>query len=121
MDLSLKKLTIFPKRKLLADEIQLRFLKRLSRLLENGYPLIEALEIIQWDQKLAPLSEQIINLLKSGDTIDQAFDKIKIQPDITSFVVFVRSNKDLDASIQKCAVIYEQLPNYLNKFNQTMR
>src|SRR5699024_272860 len=121
MGLSLKKFTIFPKRKLLADEIQLRFLKRLSRLLENGYPLIEALEIIQWDQKLAPLSEQIINLLKSGDTIDQAFDKTKFHPDITSYLFFVRANGDLDASIQKCAVIYEQRSNYLKKFKQTMR
>jgi len=121
MDLSLKKFTIFPKRKLLAAEIQLRFLKRLSRLLENGYPLLDALKIIQWDQKLAPLSEQIINLLKSGNTIDQAFDKAKFHPDITSYLFFVRSNGDLDASIQKCTLIYEQRLNYLKKFKQTMR
>lgn len=121
MDLSLKKHIIFPKKKRLPSDIQLRFLKRLARLLKNGYPLLEALEIIKWDNKLASTSNSVIQLLKNGIPIDQALDKIKFHPDITSYLFFVRSSGDLESSIQKCIHIYEQRLNYLRKFKQTLR
>lgn len=121
MDLSLKRRTMIRKTRLLDADIQLRFLKRLSHLLEDGYPLIETLEIIQWDIKLAPISKQIISMLKNGKTIDQAFEQAQFHPDITSYLFFVRANGDLEASIKKCVYIYEQRLTYLNKFKQTMR
>lgn len=121
MGLSRKMLTIIPRRQTLTTTIQLRFLKRLSRLLDNGYPLIEALDIIQWDLNLSPISQQMITLLKNGFPIDQAFEQAKFHPDITSYLFFVRTNGDLASSIQKCTTIYEQRINYLAKFKQTMR
>jgi len=121
MDLSLKRNINFFEKRWLSTDIQLRFLKRLAHLLESGYPLLEALEIIEWDGKLANTSQVIARLLKNGTPIDQALEEAKFHPDITSYLFFVRTVGDLETHIHKCILIYEQRLNYLNKFKQTVR
>lgn len=120
MVLSLKK-TIIPTNRWLSADVQLRFLKRLVYLLENGYSLLEALEIIEWDKKLTSISISIAKLLKHGIPIDQALEVAKFHPDITSYLYFVRSVGDLESNIQKCVTLYEHRLNYLRKFKQTIR
>lgn len=121
MDLLLRKHTIFRKSKRLSIDLQLRFLNRLARLLKNGYPLLEALEIIKWDDKLAPISTNVIRLLKNGYTIDHALDELKFHPDISSYLYFVKNSGDLEENIQKCILIFEDKLKYIKKFKQTIR
>src|SRR5690625_5958136 len=59
----------------LPEELQLLFLKQLHRLLANGYPLIEALEVLSWDRQLKQTAFTMITSLKRGLAIDQAFEK----------------------------------------------
>src|SRR4051794_3546921 len=101
MDLSLR-IPFKNHKKKLPKEIQLRFLKRLHRLLESGYPLLEAMETLKWDKSLLPIATQIINSLKNSLTIDQAFEKAMFHQSITNYLYFVQANGDLQGSILKC-------------------
>lgn len=105
----------------LSKDVQLRFLRRLSRLLGNGYPLIEALTIIKWDDQMTETATKMITLLKKGNTIDQAFEKTDFHHTITSYLYFVRANGDLQTSIDKCIEMYEHRVNYMKKFQQIAR
>lgn len=117
----LKKHITIHKRKTLPKDIQLRFLRRLSRLLLNGYPLIEALEIIKWDDQMINTATQMITSLKNGQTIDQAFEKATFHHTITTYLYFVRANGDLQTSIDKCIEMYEHRLKYMGKFQQIAR
>ncbi|SDQ50577.1 competence-related pilin export protein ComGB [Virgibacillus subterraneus] len=121
MVLSLKKLITQLGNKSPKKEIQLRFLKRVERLLTNGYPLISALEIIDWDNQLKSISTSVITSLKAGNSLDQALEKENFNPLITSYLYFVRANGDLQANIEKCISMYEQRVLYVKKFQETIR
>lgn len=107
--------------KALQEDVQLTFLKRLHRLLDNGYSLIGALEVIKWDKKLANVSEQIIQLLMEGYVIDEAFEKANFHPTIIAYLYFVRINGNLIASIEKCTNMFEQRIKYIKKFSRVIR
>ncbi|QKY69319.1 competence type IV pilus assembly protein ComGB [Lentibacillus sp. CBA3610] len=102
-------------------ELQLRFLRRLSRLLNNGYPIIQALEIIQWDSQLKSISSSVMLSLKSGKHFDEALEAIHFKQSITAYLYFVRSNGDLNTSIEKCISMFEQRLLYMKKFQETIR
>lgn len=121
MDLSLRKYFLRTGNKSLSKQLQLRFLKRLSRLLKDGYTLIEAFEVIKWDEQLKSTATTIIELLKGGDTIDQALEKADFTPSITSYLYFVRESGDIQLSIEKCVSMYESRMEYTKKFQETLR
>ncbi|MFB4166458.1 type II secretion system F family protein [Virgibacillus sp. JSM 102003] len=121
MDLSLKKLIPQLGNRSPKKEVQLRFLKRMERLLANGYPLISALEIINWDKQLKPISNSVISSLKSGTTLDRALEKENFNPIITSYLYFVRDNGNLQANVEKCISMYEQRVLYVKKFQESAR
>ncbi len=82
---------IFPnqifKNKSLKTDIQLRFLNRLSQSLNNGYPLLAALEAFQWDYELRKPAERIILSLRNGVSFDKALEEADFHPTITSFYI----------------------------------
>lgn len=121
MDSFPKKHFLIYKRTILADDIQLRFLKRLARLLMNGYPMIDALEIIKWDKQLINVADPIIAALKRGVSIDQAFERAKFHHTITAYLYFVRENGDVLSSIEKCVTMYEEQLKYKKKFQEMIR
>ncbi|GGK03234.1 competence protein CglB [Lentibacillus kapialis] len=102
-------------------ELQLRFLYRLSRLLNNGYPIVEALGVIQWDTQLKPIASSVIYYLKSGSHFDEALEKVHFNQTITAYLYFVRSNGDLRISIEKCMTMFEQRIVYTKKFQEAAR
>ena len=117
----LKRYLTVDRKKGLPDEIQLRFLKRLLRLLENGYPMIAALEIIKWDKQLLRIANRIITSLKSGIPIDQAFEQAKFHHTITAYLYFVKENGDVIASVEKCIKMYADRLKYTKKFQEISR
>lgn len=121
MDLSQKKFIPQWANKPPKKELQLRFLKRLERLLANGYPLITALEIIKWDKHLDFIASSVITSLKSSSTFNQALEKTNFNPTITSYLYFVQSNGDIQASIEKCISMFEQRMLYVRKFQEAVR
>lgn len=104
-----------------ANELQLRFLERLHRLLSNGYPLVSALEILTWDKQMTQPAAKITAGLKNGNTIDQAFEEASFHPSITSYLFFIRLNGDLQESIGKCADMFAHRMKYMKKFQQIIR
>lgn len=113
---------IFKKRQSkLPDQLQLRFIKRLHRLLNNGYPLLEALEVIMWDKELEKLASRFILSLKEGKPLDEVFEENKFHPTIYSFLYFIRANSNLSESMQRCIEMFEQRSKNTQKFKQILR
>lgn len=109
------------KKKTLANELQLRFLKRLNRLLHNGYALIDALEIIAWDKQLIPTARQVRFDLQDGNTLDEALEHSGFSQAITTYLYVVRANGNLQKNILKSAEMYEQRLEYMKKIQRTVR
>lgn len=120
-------MVIFPKKFIkwkkvnLSENVQILFLRRMSRLLSSGYPLLKALQIIKWDKQLITPAETIIRSLKNGQSIDASFDHANFHQTITGYLSFVKSNGDLEGSIEKCLIMFESRIKYRNKFLQTAR
>ncbi|MFC4558799.1 type II secretion system F family protein [Virgibacillus kekensis] len=89
--------------------------------MKNGYPLVDALEIIKWDSQLEQISAAVINSLKSSDTLDEALEKERFNSTITSYLYFVRANGDIQLSIAKCILMYEQRIYFMKKLQDTTR
>lgn len=106
---------------MLNSSLQLRFLQLLHRLLTNGYPLWEAIETIKWNRELVKPAASILNSLEDGLSIEEAFEKAKFHPMITSYLHFAKRNGDLEGSIKKCAAMYEYRIKNTNKFKQAAR
>lgn len=117
----LKKHLTIRRNKLLPQEIQLRFLKQLARLLENGYSIIDALEVIKWDKQLISIASEMIESLKHGETVDQAFQYAKFHHTITTYLYFVKDNGNVLSSIKKSAEMYENRLKYTKKFQDMIR
>lgn len=108
-------------KKSLQSDLQLRFLKLIHRLLTNGYSIVEALDTIKWNKEMTKPAEVIMSSLKDGFPIDEAFDNAGFHHSITSYLYFVRSNGDLEGSIEKCVNMYDYRIKYTKKFQQTAR
>lgn len=100
---------------------QLRFLKRLYQLLTNGYPLIDALNMMIYDKDLKEQAELIKTNLISGKPIDESFRRAQFHSTITSYLYFVRMNGDLHASLKKCIAMFEQRVKNFEKLFRVMR
>lgn len=117
----MKKLLTRIRSQTLNKELQRLFLKRLSRLLHNGYTLVEALEVIQWDNSLKQPATVITHALKNGSNLDQAFEQAHFSSLVTTYLYFVRANGDIQTSINKCLVMFDQRLQYTKKFQQVAR
>ncbi|WLV26028.1 competence type IV pilus assembly protein ComGB [Aciduricibacillus chroicocephali] len=109
------------KKSSLSVDLQLRFLKRLLRLLERGYPLLESLEIIKWDQTMNRTASRMIALLKSGLPMDITFEKCGFNKSIASHLYFIHTNNDLVGSLEKSLSFFENRLLHAKKLQQTIR
>src|SRR5690625_1580573 len=105
----------------LTESTQLIFLKRLHRLLDNGYPLINALEALKWDKSMIKTVNTITFHLREGKHIDIAFNEATFHETIVAYLYFTRINGDLQNSIKKCIHMFEQRISYKKKFTQFLR
>lgn len=111
----------FKDRNKLKEKTQLYFLQRLCRLLKDGYPLVDALTIIQWDKQLRSTAKEMKIYLKTGKTIDEACELLQFHQIIVSYLYFVRFSGNLSLHLEKCAALFEQRMNYLSKFMRVIR
>lgn len=105
----------------LNENIQLIFLKRLHHLLNLGYPILDALEVMKWDPRLASISDTIKHNLTRGLRIDKALDKAKFHDSIVAYLYFVSINGNLTLSLEKCISMFEQRMNHIKRFNKIIR
>lgn len=109
------------KKKALATDLQIRFLKRLTRLLVNGYALIDALLIIEWDKQLISTSQHVNIDLRDGYSLDEALERSGFNHAITAYLYVVRANGNIQENLSKCVEMYEQRLMHMKKFQQTAR
>lgn len=121
MAIYLKKHLLQYKNNALNKELQLAFLNRLLRLLKNGYPLLEALDVIKWDKHARTSATIIAAALTNGQMLDKAFEKAGFSHLVTSYLYFARTSGNIQNSIEKCIYMYEQRINYSKKFQQATR
>lgn len=117
----LKKLYMKQRHSQINEEIQLSFLKRLYHLLKSGYPIIEALEVMSWDDNFQPICQIMIHYLKKGSSMHHVFDKANFHESIVAYLYFVSINGNLLLSLKKCIEMFEHRIQYLKKFRRIIR
>src|SRR5690625_4684903 len=115
---------LFQKRrslKRMSEKLQLRFLKRLAYLMDHGYPLIQALDIIAWDRELEFYAEKMSVNLKKGLSIDQAFLNLHFHSTIIAYMYFAQSHGNLSYSLKQCIKMVESRLTAVQRFKQVLR
>lgn len=105
----------------LSPALQLRFLKRLLRLLQAGYAMIEALEMIMWDRPLKTMAITIKQALLEGQGLDQAFIQAGFHESIVNHVYVLHLNGDVEQVLSQSIEMFEQRLKYVHKFKQVIR
>lgn len=105
----------------LSEMQQLIFIKRLHRLLMNGYPIIKALEMLKWEPKFTRTSDLLKNNLLNGQYLDLAFRACQFHPTILSFLYFARVNNDIEHSLAKCITMFEHRLKSYHQLKKIMR
>lgn len=100
---------------------QHKLLKRLYRLLDNGYSLTNSLDILQWDNKWKKTVHIVSSTLKEGNTLYYALEKAHFHTKIVSFMYFAMAHGDLTAAIKQCCRMLEQQITFMKKFKQASR
>ncbi|WP_077621518.1 competence type IV pilus assembly protein ComGB [Sediminibacillus massiliensis] len=102
-------------------DLQLKFIKRLERLITSGYTVMQSLEMIKWDPKLATLVEKMSISLYDGKPIDEAFKDANFHDNILAYLYFCRANGDLAHTITACRKMVERQAIHTKKFQRTSR
>jgi len=121
MDISLKKMLFKKNKKELSLTLQIQFLKRLHQLLDNGYPLIHSLRLIQLEKKFKVVSSTLEELLINGTTLGSAFKKLHFHTLISSFLTTVETTGYLKNNLLTCIRIGEQQLTYTQKIKRVIR
>ncbi|MBM7569680.1 competence type IV pilus assembly protein ComGB [Aquibacillus albus] len=97
------------------------FLKRLYRLIENGYSLLEALEILHWEKSWQYQTNLIIETLKNGKSLHIALQEANFHKKVISFMYFAMLDGDLETALKQCCLMLNQQIQFTKKFKQTAR
>lgn len=114
-------LPIIRRTKKLTTTEQNHLLIRLSRLLEQGYPLVEALYALRWNEKWQRQVDQMIAVLKEGKSIDIALQKADFNNHVISFLFFASAHGDIKQSLKQSVMLIEKNTTIMTKFKQTIR
>lgn len=110
---------LFKFQKSISIKTQLSFLKKLEKLLNSGYPLIQAFSVMEWDEKMADLSRLVAGYLKEGLTIDEAFGKASFDEEVVTYLFFARLSGELPSVLKQCCEMMEHRVIATKKFKQT--
>lgn len=102
-------------------QLQIDFFHRLSHILEKGYPLLESLSMTGWDARLQPVSHQLIEVLKGGDTLSLALEKAHFSNTVTQYLSFSQYQDDLPKTFKQCRELLLMKKEYKEKFLAAVR
>ncbi|GAA0482283.1 hypothetical protein GCM10008986_03940 [Salinibacillus aidingensis] len=103
----------------LADQILLT--SRLSALLQNGYSLNKALQLISLDPKQGAVAEHIQNKLMKGKHIDKIFQGLGFSPIVTSYLYFSRSTGQLGDSLANGSALLGRLKQFQDQLKKVLQ
>ncbi|SFJ21260.1 competence protein ComGB [Halobacillus dabanensis] len=105
----------------LSIQHQINFFKRLSHILEKGYPLLDALKMTGWDIKLKPTSAIIEAHLRAGAPFHIACEKAHLSQTVTNFLYFSHTHYDLPKCFIQCKDLLEMKQKYKQKLLRVIR
>src|SRR5699024_3041856 len=109
------------KQKKLTEVEQSYFLERLHRFLSHGYSLLESFKKMKWDPNFKIIAQDSIQLLKIGDSKQQAFKDLNLHPTSITYMSFVKTNNNLIKTIEKCKEMYNYRIENVKKIKQTIK
>ncbi|MCT2537547.1 type II secretion system F family protein [Aquibacillus koreensis] len=115
------KMFFLPKQATLPIQQQYKFLLRLDRLLNHGYTISYALEILQWDHQWIESASTISNYLEQGKPLNEALLYAKFDKKVVSFMYFAMAHGDLKAALKQCCTMLKQQIEFISKFKQVSR
>lgn len=116
-----KRIKNFRNRNQLTNEQQLLFMEQLLRLLMDGYSIIQALKVLEWNKVFIESTEAIADNLTAGKYIDQAFEQANFHHTIIAYLYFVRFNHDLTTSLTKAIHMFKTQVENHKKFANIIR
>ncbi len=99
------------------------FLKQLGTLLEQGYTLSSAIELLSYHERkeVKELLKKVIIKLKEGASFYQSLQLLNIPSDILTFVFFSEKNGNFAAGIKHAGNMYLKKVEFRNKLNKVLR
>lgn len=76
---------------------------------------------MQWDERIAEECRSITESLKQGKQLDEAFQLIKFDEEVISYLFFSRVNGELATTVKQCAEMMKSRLASVKKFKQTAR
>lgn len=120
MDISIKNL--YRKRQTELDpKKQLLYMDRLLYFLQNGYPLLQALDRMRWDKRLQALASQSKHLLQKGQSFDYVLQELGFRRRLYSFMAVTRQNGDLQGSLSQCQSMLQNEMEHIQTFKSQLR
>ncbi|WJE51700.1 competence type IV pilus assembly protein ComGB [Bacillus cereus] len=86
---------------------QVLLLRRLGELLEKGYPLLQALEFLQFQLSSTKRLQlqHIIGELKNGQSLHDAFHQMMFHPDILSYLFYAQQHGDVSFALKQGSIL----------------
>jgi competence protein ComGB len=103
----------------LSDQVLL--FHRLSILLQKGYTVKKALQLIGLDPKQGGLAKKIEEDLSKGVPLDQIFAHNHFSKTIVSFLYFSQAAGNLGACFLKCSELLENQERFIEKFKKVLQ
>ncbi|WP_181350095.1 type II secretion system F family protein [Thalassobacillus sp. CUG 92003] len=100
---------------------QILFFKRASYLLSKGYPFLDVLEVITWDDQFKQHASNLMTYLKQGSSVDTAFYKAGFSAKVISFLYFGRFQRDLQQLFSQCSEMLTIQEDYTIRFKRALR
>ncbi|GAA5415493.1 hypothetical protein Pryu01_00517 [Paraliobacillus ryukyuensis] len=118
MHMDLAKKSKFKK---LSSSEQNKFLIRLTRLLEQDYSLIDALNAMKWNATWKEQINHLMGALKRGKSIDDALQQAKFDNKVVSFLYFANAHGNMSKALKQSIQLIEQNNQLWIKFKQAIR
>jgi competence protein ComGB len=104
-------------------EEQARFLKRLSTLLDRGYPILDGLTILMLHlpSKQKMLLQHEVEEMKGGGSFHQALSRLSFHRDVLGYLYFAERHGDLSFALREGSFLLEQKVSYTNKLKKIIQ
>src|SRR5690625_5114837 len=80
---------------------QVMLLEKLAELLDQGYPIIDALSIIKVNQRWQAVSDYLAEQLQAGRRFDSILEELHFDQQIVTFIYFALQHGNLTEAIRQ--------------------
>jgi len=100
---------------------QVMLLEKLAELLDQGYPIIDALSIIKVNQRWQAVSDYLAEQLQAGRRFDSILEELHFDQQIVTFIYFALQHGNLTEAIRQSVQFINQQIKLMSQFKQVIR